>query len=334
VEGEAIGGHHLVIATGSELQPPQLPGLEQVDWWSSERLLTSFELPTSALLLGGGPVGCEIAQVLARFGCRVTLVESGQRLLAGEEPELGFLAREILESDGVEVVTDRALQAVANRPGGGITACAGKSQIEAEILLIATGRRPRLHGLGLEEAYGIDADATALTVDGSCRAVGQDRLWGVGDVTGIAPFTHTASYQGRLVAANLRGDHLEADYRAIPRCVCTDPPLVAVGLSVDQAQDQGLAIRVARIDLRESARSLVDGEQLGFLQLVEDRDRGELVGACAVGPAADEWIGWAVLAIRARVPIGTLADAVAPFPTYLELYRAAIEKLKVPESAP
>jgi dihydrolipoamide dehydrogenase len=331
VGGEVIKGEHLVIATGSELQPPQLRGLAQVDWWSSERLLTSFDLPSSALLLGGGPVGCELAQVLARFGCRVTLVESAEWLLAGEEPELGAVARQILESDGVEVLTDRTIHAVENRPGGGVAASAGDSQLEAEILLIATGRRPRLHGLGLEEVYGIYPDATALTVDGFGRAHGQDRLWGIGDVTGIAPFTHTASYQGRVVAANLRGDHLEADYRAIPRCVYLDPPVAAVGLTVDQAREQGLAIRLARVDLRESARSLVDGEQVGFLELVEDHDRGELVGACAVGPSADEWIGWAVLAIRARVPIGILADTVAPFPTYLELYRAAIERLAVPE---
>jgi dihydrolipoamide dehydrogenase len=198
------------------------------------------------------------------------------------------------------------------------------------MLLVATGRSPRVRGLGLEDAYALDSKATALPVDGFCRALGQDRLWGIGDVTGIAPFTHTANYQGRVVAANLGGNHLQADYRAIPRCVYLDPAVAAVGLTVEQARTQGLRIRVAHQDLRDSARSLVDGEQLGFLELVEDRDRGELVGACAVGPGADEWIGWAVLAIRARVPIRTLAETVAPFPTYLELYRAAIERLAAP----
>jgi dihydrolipoamide dehydrogenase len=330
VGGETVTCDHLVIATGSESQPPPLLGLDQVDWWSSERLLTSFDLPSSALLLGGGPVGCELAQVLARFGCRVILVESSSRLLAGEEPELGSVAQKILASDGVEVLTDQSLSSVANHPGGGVTASTGDRQIEAEILLVATGRRPRLHGLGLEEAYGLGPSASALPVDGFCRVLGQERLWGMGDVTGVGPFTHTATYQGRLVAANLRGDQVEADYRAIPRCVYLDPPVVAVGFTADQARSQGLQIRVAHLDLCESARSLVDGEKIGFLELVEDRDRGELVGACASGPSADEWIGWAVLAIKARVPIRTVADTVAPFPTYLELYRAAIERLAVP----
>ncbi len=330
VNGETVRGEHLVIATGSELQPPYLPGLESVDWWSSERLLTSSDLPGSVLLVGGGPVGCELAQVLARFGCQVILAESSERLLLGEEPDLGWAVRRILESDGVEVLSDTDLEVVAGRSGGGLIARTADRQVEAEVLLIATGRRPRLRDLGLEQAYGMEANAQALPVDGMCRALGQDTLWGMGDVTGVAPFTHTASYQGRLVAANLRGEHLEADYRAIPRCVYLDPAAAAVGLTTDQAGEQGLKVRVGRADLRECARALVDGADTGFLELVEDFNKGELIGASAVGPGAEEWIGWAVLAIRARLPIRLLAQAVAPFPTYLELYRVAAGRLAVP----
>ncbi|MGH7705344.1 MAG: dihydrolipoyl dehydrogenase family protein [Candidatus Dormibacteria bacterium] len=325
---QRVEADDLVIATGSEPVIPDIAGLDQVDYWLSDRVLTSTELPQSAAVLGGGPVGCELAQLLARFGCRTSLIEVAERLLPAEEPELGRALQEQLQEDGVEVLLGSPVLSVTPAGAAGVRLQRrdGPPQ-DCQILVLAVGRRPRLQNLGLE-AYGLDPKVGRLTIDAHCRALGQAHLFGVGDVTGVAPFTHTANYQGRVTAANLRGEAAIADYRAIPRAVYTDPPVAAVGLTRQRAQDQGTSIRSVTLPLRETARALAEGTVRGALVLLADPAQQVLLGAAVAGPGADEGIGWAALAIRAEIRLATLRDTVAPFPTYSEAYQAALDRLQ------
>jgi pyruvate/2-oxoglutarate dehydrogenase complex dihydrolipoamide dehydrogenase (E3) component len=329
VGGEQIEAGNLVIATGSEASLPSVEGLGQVDFWLSDRVLSTSDLPESAIVLGGGPVGCELAQILARFGCRTVLIEIAAGLLPAEEPELGRALAETLRADGVELLLGRKVESVGSPSTGLVRVCRESDQPrEVQVLVVAAGRRPRIHGLGLE-AYGLKPDAGQLHVDEHCRALGQRHLFGVGDVTGVAPFTHTAKYQGKVVAANLRGEDAVADYRAIPRAIYTNPPVAAVGLTRDQARDQGLAVVSATCSLGDTARGFAEGVSAGELVLVADASRRVLVGAAIAGPGADESIGWAALAIKARIPLELLRDTVAPFPTYSEAYLEALDSLAI-----
>ena len=189
--------------------------------------------------------------------------------------------------------------------------------VEADRLLVATGRTLCIENIGLE-TLGVEANEKGLPVDDRCRVEGQDHMWAAGDITGQAPFTHTANYQARVVAANLLGHDRIADYRAIPRTVYTDPPVASVGST------EGVH---ATMDIGETARSVSDGDSIGRLVLTADPERGVLVGAAAVGPHADEWITEASLAIRAAIPLATLVDVVHPFPTFSEVYESAIRQL-------
>ncbi|MGC2190927.1 MAG: NAD(P)/FAD-dependent oxidoreductase [Candidatus Dormiibacterota bacterium] len=327
VAGEAIEFQDLVIATGSEPTLPPVAGLDKVDYWYSDRLLSSSELPQSALVLGGGPVGCELAQMLARYGCRTVLIEVARQLLPAEEPELGRAMAETLRADGVEVLLGGLVESV-DSPSAGVVRVQrqGDALLEVEILVVAAGRRSRIEDLGLE-TYGLKPTDRRLPIDQHCRALSNPHLFGVGDVTGVAPFTHTANYQGKVVADRLRGGQAVADYRAIPRAVYTDPPVAAVGLTRRQARDQGLPIKSGSCAFRDTARAAAEEVSSGELVLVADTSRKVLIGAAIAGPAADESIGWAALAIKAQLPLELLRDTVAPFPTYSEAYLEALDAL-------
>jgi dihydrolipoamide dehydrogenase len=211
--------------------------------------------------------------------------------------------------------------------GAVVVQVADGKPVVAERILIATGRTPRVEGIGLE-VLGIEPGPKGLLTDSSCRIVGAEHVWAAGDVTGIAPFTHTANYQGRILAANLGGGHARADYRAIPRVVYTVPAVAAVGMTQGAAKSAGIEVVSSGLDLGETARALTDGaEAAGRLQLLGDRRHQRLVGAAIIGPRADEWIGEAALAIRAEVPLELLADVVHPFPTYSEAYERALRGL-------
>jgi len=329
VGGQTIDCDDLVIATGSIAARPPVPGLDKVDFWTSDRLLSASELPASAVVFGGGPVGSELAQILARFGCRTTLVAEGDSLLSSEEPELGRATAKTLRGDGVSVRTGIRVKSVHPTGEGGVRVVLDEwGELAAEVLVVATGRTPSTRDLGLE-LYGWDQEDQQLPTDEHCRVLGQPHLWAIGDVTEVAPFTHTATYQGRVVASNLRGEERLADYRAIPRVVYTDPPVAAVGLTRERASSAGFNLASSTISLAETARAAAEGVSAGSLTLVADRDQGILLGAAAAGPAVDEMIGWATLAIKAEVPIATLMDSVAPFPSYSEAYLAALQSLNL-----
>lgn len=294
----------LVVATGAEAVVPPIDGVDAEAIWTSDDALSTAELPERLLILGGGPVGCELAQAFARLGSSVTLVEADGRLLAREPAFVGEAIRAALIADGVTVRTG---EKVDSAPAGWR-------------VLAAIGKTPRVTGIGLE-SLGLEPDPDGgLPVDEHCRV--QDGLWAVGDVTSVAPFTHTANYQAKVVVANLCGQNARADYAAIPRALYTDPPAYAVGRTGD-----GLA--TASADLGETARAIVDERTRsgGRVVLYADRDERVLVGAAAVGPAADEWGAELTLAVKARVGVDVLADLVHAFPTYAEALEPAYAEL-------
>ncbi len=323
---EEYGYTDLVIATGSSAIRPPIDGIEDVPTWTSDQVLTTDERPRSLVILGGGPVGCELAQAHARFGVQVTLVEAAERLVVKEEPSVSEDMAAVLREDGVDVrVGSKAKQAKAVEGGARLHLDDG-SVVEAERIVLSVGRSPNTEDIGLE-VLGIEPAKLGLETDERGRVLGQDHVWAAGDVTGVAPFTHAANYQARVIAANLLSRPTAADYRAIPRTIFTDPPLASVGMSLSRAEEEGIDAITATLELGQTARSATEGEPRGRLVLVADRSRGVLIGASAMGGAADEWIGEAVLAIRAEIQLAVLIDVVHPFPTFSEVYEPPLREL-------
>ncbi len=328
VNSREIGYGDLVIATGAAFFRPPIEGLDSVSFWTSEDVYTSDELPSSVIVLGGGPIGCEVSQVMARFGSKVTLVELAPRLMPAEEPSIAEAFSDILREDGIDVRTNsKAIKAERVSSGVRLTLESGAT-ITGERLVVAVGKVPELAGLGVIEALGIQPNRRGfLDVDERCRVKGTDNVWAIGDITGIAMFTHTANYQGRIATANLLGKDAKADYRAIPRAVYTDPPLASVGLTLEKARQQGHDAVSAEMEVRHTARANATKLFSGKLALVADKRKRVLIGASAVGPRADEWIGEATLAIRAEIPLNVLADTVHAFPTFSEVYEPPLREL-------
>jgi len=325
VGDDEYGYRDLVVSTGSAAAWPPVDGLADVPTWTSDEALLApaSDRPASLVILGGGPVGCELAQVFARFGVAVTLVDDSDRVVEREDARVTKLLAGVLRADGVSLRLGSAVaRAEAVDGGRARLTFADGSAVDADRVLVATGRTPNVTGIGLERLGIVVDDGSALEVEADCRVSGQAHVWAAGDVTGIAPFTHTANYQARIVVSNLLGRPARADYRAIPRAVYTDPPVASVGML------DGDDTVTATMDVGETARAAADGDDVaGLLILAADRVRGVLVGASAIGPHADEWIGEATLAIRAEIPVRVLADVVHAFPTYSEAFEPPIREL-------
>jgi len=329
VDGVEYGWSDLVVGTGSSPLRPAIEGLDAVPTWTSDEALSSSERPGSMVVLGGGAVGCELAQIYARFGTRVTLVESAPQLLGPEEPGVSARLADALKADGVDLrLGARATRAEGDATGARLHLDSGDI-LDCERVLLAVGRSPSTGNIGLE-TLGIEVDGGALAIDNTCRVRGQDRVWAAGDVTAIAPFTHTANYQAEIIAANILSgagtEQRRADYRAVPRAVYTDPAVASVGMGAATAAAQGIDVLTAEVELSKVARAGADGEG-GRLVLTADRCRAVLIGAAAIGPHADEWIGEAVLAIHAEIPLPELARLVHLFPTYSEAYGPLFQEL-------
>lgn len=321
-----IGYKHLVINTGSSALKPPVPGLEDVPTWSSDEALSTSELPKSLAVLGGGAVGCELAQVYSTFGVKVTLIEMAPHLLPREEKSIGDALAERLRSDGIDVRVGVRLNGAKPSDSGGLLQLDGSPDVQVQKVLVATGRRPNVFGIGLEN-LGISPEPKGIEIDATCRVLGFSNIWAAGDVTGIAPFTHTANYQGRIIVANMKGQNLKADYSAIPRGVYTDPPVVAVGHTTESAKKEGTKVKTATMSISETGRAATDGSEVGMLLLIADEGKGVLVGAAAIGNGVDEMIGEAALAIRAKIPLEIWADIVHAFPTYAEAYEPPLREL-------
>ncbi|MCU1674408.1 MAG: pyridine nucleotide-disulfide oxidoreductase dimerization region [Frankiales bacterium] len=327
VDGRELRWRDLVVGTGSTPVRPPVDGLEDVPTWTSDEALSAQDRPESLLVMGGGAVGCELAQVHARFGVAVTLVESGPRLAGTEEPSIADLLADALRASGVDVRLGVSVERCVNGGTGAVVHLSDGSTVEAARVLVATGRKPTTGGLGLD-VLGIEPnDQGALEVDDHCRVRGQQHVWAAGDVTGIAPYTHTANYQARIVAANLLGGERTADYRAIPRAIYTSPAVASVGMPEEQAREQGIDAVTATMDVAEVARAATEGAGGGRLVLTADRRRGVLIGAAVIGPRADEWLSEATVAIRGEVPLSVLQDVVHAFPTFGEAYEPPLREL-------
>ena len=332
--GSAYAFTDLLIATGGAPSKPPVDGLADLDTWTSDDALSSEELPDRLLILGGGAVGCELAQVYASFGAHVTVVESADHLLPREPEFLGSAIADALRQRGVDVRTGVSASR-AELVGGTYRLHVDDGIVDGDRLLVAAGKTPRTANLGLDK-LGIDVEpGEPLPIDDQCRVVGQEHVWAAGDVTGVAPYTHTANYHARTIIAAMQGKDARADYSAIPRVVYTDPAAFGVGLTPEQAREKGISVATASFDVGNTARAFVEREAgttavNGRLEMYADRDRGVLVGAAAVGTYADVWTGELVLAIRAKVPVHILADVVHAFPSVSEALEPPARELAEP----
>jgi pyruvate/2-oxoglutarate dehydrogenase complex dihydrolipoamide dehydrogenase (E3) component len=322
---------NVVVATGTDPFLPPLGGLPEAGYWTNREATSLNEIPASAIVLGGGPVGTELAQFLSRFGCAVTVVHKPDRLVEREDPHLCALLHRQFEEDGIAVRTGTTAVAVRRERGERVVTLDGGEELRGEALIIAVGRRPRTNGIGLE-TVGIEAGPSGIAVDGRLRAA--DAVYAIGDVNGVMPFTHVAKYQARTAAANILGRDGTADYRAIPRVVFTNPEIAAVGLTEEKARERGIDVETAVIELPKSIARPHTYEQnaRGTLGIVVDAARQVLVGAWAIAPLASEWIHQAGLAIRAEIPLDILRDTVAQFPSYSEAYLSALRALPETEA--
>jgi pyruvate/2-oxoglutarate dehydrogenase complex dihydrolipoamide dehydrogenase (E3) component len=320
VDGTRHTADHVVLATGSDPVIPPIPGLRELDGvWTNREVTGMKAVPRRLLILGGGPVGAEMAQAVRRLGGEVALTEGADHVLAREPAPLGHALGEVLRRDGIELVT--GVQATsARRDGQDYVLSLGNGQeLRGDHLLIATGRRPRVAGIGLE-TVGVTPGQRGVEVDAQLRA--GERLWAIGDVNGVRLLTHVGKYQGEVVASNILGEAREANYEAIPDVVYTDPQAAAVG-----AGEGRFSVTVPLAEVAKTATyTRAYAESNGFLTLVSDGER--LTGAHALGPEAGEWLQQATLAIRARVPVSVLRDVIQPFPTFSEIYVAALKALR------
>jgi pyruvate/2-oxoglutarate dehydrogenase complex dihydrolipoamide dehydrogenase (E3) component len=327
VGNRELTAEHIIIATGSEPVIPPLDGLDEITAWTNRETYTAKTLPKSAVIVGGSAVGIETATFLASFGVRVTLIHRGATLLGREEPRVGELALQYLTETGMEIRLGVSATRAYRAGSQSVLQLDDQTEVSADVIIFATGRTPRTQNLGFESAGVHLGERGEVTVDGQCRAA--DNIWAVGDVTGILPFTHVAKYQARVVADAILGGNREATYRGIPRVVFADPEIAAVGITQAQADAQGLKTRFAEIDLATAISRPWSYEEnpRGHLGLLLDTDRDVLVGAWAIAPLSGEWIHHAAFAIRAEIPLETLLDQVAQYPSYTEAYLVALEKL-------
>jgi pyruvate/2-oxoglutarate dehydrogenase complex dihydrolipoamide dehydrogenase (E3) component len=305
----------LLVATGSVPTIPPIPGLEDAGYWTNREATSTHEVPGRLIVIGAGPVGCELAQAFGRMGSSVTLVDLSDRLLGHDHPDAGRLLADVLEGEGIALRLgadiERVEPGVRLRLGGGET-------IAADRILIATGRRANVDGLGLE-SLGVTISKRGIEVDERLRAA--ENVWAAGDATGIAMFTHVGKYQARLAAADMAGREVRADYRAIPAVTFTDPQVASVGDTSGECTVVGQRGSVARLSTYERPK------RPGFLKVFADPERRVLVGAVAVGPEAGEWLGQLTLAVRAEVPVEVLLDTIQPYPTFSEAVQFAVRDL-------
>ena len=323
--GRVLEADAIVVATGAEAVVPPIPGLGEAGYWTNREVTALTEIPESVVFVGGGVVSVELAQFLARFGSRVTIVQGPPRLADREDPQIGRMLEDVLREDGVELLLGRRATAVGLDGEERVVGLDDGGEARGNVVVVAVGRRPRTEDLGLEHV-GVETGPSGIVIDERCRAA--EGVWAIGDCAGGA-FTHVAKYQARVAAADILGKPAKADYRAVPRVIFTDPEVAAVGLTEAQARERGYDVAATTIDLPTSiARPYTYQENpTGTFGVVVDCRRNVLLGAWAVAPLAGEWIHQAVLAIRARIPTAVLKDTIAQFPTFSEALGTALRSL-------
>lgn len=326
VDDRVLEADAVLVATGADAVIPPIPGLAEAGYWTNREVTALSELPRSVVFIGGGVVSVELGQFLARFGVPVTIVQGPDRIANREEPHVSSLLEAALREDGIELVLGRRATAVEVRGDQRVVILDDGAEVAGERLVVATGRRARTEGYGLE-TVGIEPGPRGIVVDERCRAA--DGVWAAGDVTGLAMFTHVGKYQARIACADILGEPARADLRAVPRVLFTDPEVASVGITEAQAREEGRNVEAVTIELRSSVSRAFTYERdpRGELGVVVDVDEQVLLGAWAVAPLASEWIHVAVLAIRARVPLEVLGDTIAQFPTFSEGLGVALRRL-------
>ena len=320
VDGVRHTAEHVVLANGADPVIPPVPGLRELDGvWSNREVTSMKAVPRRLLILGGGPVGVEMAQAVRRLGGEVVVVEMSERVLSREPAPVGEALGEVLGREGIELALSANATAARRDGEDYVLEIDDGRELRGEKLLVATGRRPRVQGLGLE-TVGVEEDPHGVPVDAHLRAA--ENLWAIGDVNGLWPLTHVGKYQGEVVAANILGEPRKANYEAVPRVTYTDPQAASVGASAGRFTAMVPLSGVAKT--ATYTREYADSN--GFLTLLSDGER--LTGAFALGPEAGEWLQQATLAIRAHIPISVLADTIQPFPTFSEIYVAALKALR------
>jgi pyruvate/2-oxoglutarate dehydrogenase complex dihydrolipoamide dehydrogenase (E3) component len=330
VDGQRFEADRILISTGSEPVVPPIEGLAEAGYWTNREATAMHELPASAVIVGGGPVGVELAQFMRRFGTEISLVQGSDRLADREDERVSQLLRESLERDGIAVRTGAHADRVTLEGSDRVVSLDDGTTLRGEVFLIAVGRRPRGHDIGLDTIGVEPGDRGGVPIDDHCRVA--DGVWAAGDCTGVMLFTHLAKYQARVAMADMLGHPVVADYRAIPRVIFTDPEVAAVGMTEAQAREAGHDVAVATLDLPTGgvARTYTyEQNPRGELSVIFDRGRRVMVGAWAVAPLASEWIHQAALAIQAEVPLDVLLQTVPQFPSFSEAYLFALQKLEL-----
>jgi len=321
VDGARHTAEHVVVATGSAPIVPPVPGLRELEGvWGTREATSMTAVPNRLLVLGGGSAGVELAQVVRRLGGEVALVEGADRVLPREPAPLGEALSEALRGDGIELTLGMHAAGARREGDEFILEFDGGKELRGDRLLVATGRRPRVEGIGLE-TVGVEADPHGIHVDEYMRA--GERLWAIGDVTGVWPLTHVGEYEGDVVAANISGDSRPANYEAVPRVTYTDPQAASVGAVEAPFSGTALVSEVPKTATYTHAWA----QSNGFMTLLSDGER--LTGAYALGPEAGEWMQQATLAIRAHVPLEVLSDTIQPFPSFSGIYDAAVMELRM-----
>jgi pyruvate/2-oxoglutarate dehydrogenase complex dihydrolipoamide dehydrogenase (E3) component len=317
VAGTEIEYDRLVIATGSSPVSPAVDGLDGIGAWTTREATSAHDVPGSLIVIGGGVAGCELAQLYRRFGSEVTILQRGEQLMPRVDREAAEVLQTAFEEDGISVRLGVDVERV--EPGVRVS-LAGGDTLQAEQLLVSTGRRPNVEGLGLEQV-GAEISRRGIGVDDSLRAA--ENVWAIGDCTGVALFTHVGKYQARIAAQNVAGRAATADYRAIPAVAFTDPQVAMVG----DTELEGSVSTRWEVSATPRASTYEKPARPGFVKVVADPGRRVLVGAVAVGPESGEWCQQLTLAIRAEVPVDILRDVIQPFPTFSEAVFFALQEL-------
>jgi dihydrolipoamide dehydrogenase len=311
---------HVVLANGADPVIPPVAGLRELEGiWTSREATSMKAVPRRLIILGGGPVGVEMAQAVCRFGGEAAIVDMADRVLPREPAPLGDALGEVLQREGIELALPANATAARRDGEDYVLELDDGRELRGDRLLVATGRRPRVRDLGLE-TVGVEPDAHGVPVDAHMRA--GENLWAIGDVNGLWPLTHVGKYEGEVVAANILGQPRRVNFEAVPRVTYTDPQAGAVGSSAGRC---GAMVPLSGV-AKTATYTRAYAESNGFLTLVSDGER--ITGAYALGPDAGEWLQQATLAIRAHVPIDVLVDTIQPFPTFSEIYVDALKALR------
>lgn len=321
-----VAARGVVLNTGT--RPARLPidGLADTPYWTNREVVQVTELPARLIVIGGGPIGCEMTQVFARFGVQVTLLEHGPRIMGPVEPEAAQVVADVFAHEGVRVMAGVEIVSVSYAEGTFAVTLGDGTVLHSDKLLVAAGRTPNLDDVGLE-TVGLDPTAHHVEVDDRMRA--GEKLWAVGDIAGHGAFTHVSMYQSAIALRDVTGeDGPPATYHALPHVTFTDPEVGGVGMTEQQARDAGLSVRVACTPLEQSSRGWLHGPGgTGVIKLVEDAERGVLVGATAVGPAGGEILGFLAVAVHAQVPVSTLTSMIYAYPTFHRAIETALGEL-------